>query len=177
MAYAQKSLLVAKDLDQPRKAATLENDGDEFVLGVILGRASGISTRTDANTGEINERLTGMFEGRPADPTRDIVQSGACFLPGGFHEMILEKMRPVKNAEGEYETPPPIDFAVEVRTIKASNKAGYSYKLVPLIEATQSDPLSELRETIAHKLPKMLAAPKPAATPAKAPAKAPAKKK
>lgn len=126
-ATSQKAKLVIKDLGNPKKVdPDKHNNANPLFLGVIKGKAFGIKTKVDAK-GEAFEALQGYFIGEPADPSADVVASGMCYLPGGFHEIIVEQLRGAANTE--------VQFAYGVYVVPANNPIGYSYLFRPVLAA------------------------------------------
>lgn len=147
-----KSKLVVKDLGNPSMVkAQEEGNNAPYVLGVIIGRVTGLRKKpvTNALSGEVTEfdALSGMFEGRRAialdnkDGTETVaIRSGTCYLPTGIHDMVVETFRSVPEGEKTQ-----LDFAYRICTVKASNPAGYTYACESLYEPATSDPLEHLR--------------------------------
>ena len=131
----QKAKLVIKDIGNPKKGADTDTYSatKPYILGVIKGKAFGTKIKVDPK-GEAFEALVGFFVGEPADPNVDMVAAGMCYLPGGFHEMIVEQLRGRANTE--------VQFAYEVATVPDSNPIGYSYRFRPILSAQAHSLLS-----------------------------------
>lgn len=138
---AMKSKIVpGKDLGQP-KAVTLLPDGkNSLLMGTIMGRVEKVITRTMPN-GDIYEGLSGFFEAIPSNPELPIVQSGICYLPTGFLELLTG---PLKKAQ-EANPAAYLDFIFEVEAVKDSNPQGYTWRYTPRVATTSADPLAHLR--------------------------------
>ncbi len=140
-----KAKIAVKDLGNPKKAAALdEGDTSRITLGRVMGIATDIKKGLNPQ-GEPYMGLVGSFEGTPADETKDIIQSGVCYLPGGVTEAIAGQMQ----ASGK-----PVSFAFDIKVFKANNAAGLSYELIPLIKPADNDPLAALRNQVSAALPK-----------------------
>lgn len=136
-----KAKLQMKDLGPPKGVFKLSEEGDTdtaFLLGTCIGIASGIKNGI-APDAKPYTGLKGTFEGVPADPKRDTVRSGVCYLPSGFQEPIEAAL-----ADGNAT----VRFAFEVYTVRSSAPIGYSYKLKQLSAPSAVDPLSEFRSEI-----------------------------
>lgn len=140
-----KAKVAVKDLGNPKKAAALD-DGDtsRITLGRIIGVATDIKKGLNP-TGEPYMGLIGTFEGTPADENKDIIQSGVCYLPGGVTEAIAGQVV----ASGK-----PVSFGFDIKVFKATNAAGLSYELKPLIKPSENDPLAAVRNAVMAALPK-----------------------
>lgn len=137
--------LRAKNLGNPKVAAGFSDaemaQGKQHALGTILGRASGTKEHKDpADDTKVSYSLVGFFQGVPADPSMPIIKSGVCWLPGGIHELVTSQ---VEAAEGGI-----VEFAFQIYTQRAGNKAGYEYVTQALISAETADPLADLRTKV-----------------------------
>ncbi len=146
MANAVKSKIVpGKDLGEPSAVKLLQGDNAELMMGTVFGIVSGIIQRK-MPTGEVYEGLKGTFQAVPADPKRDTITSGVCYLPSGFYELIAD---PFKALQAEDETAT-LKFGFEVSAVKANNPAGYSWKYQPLVEPSKDDPLATFRAELSQ---------------------------
>jgi hypothetical protein len=153
-----KGKLVVKDLGNPSSVKNKpDGDNSPHLLGYLFGRVTDVKQkivpRVDQRTGEVSTdtfmALTGMFEGRRAEPLDNkdetetvAVRSGTCYLPTGINEMVIEAFKSCGDGEKAQ-----IDFAYKVMTIKAANPVGYSYQFESLHEpAAADDPLESLRQ-------------------------------
>lgn len=124
-------------------------------IAVIFGMANGIKEVMNKDSGEVYHALRGQFEAQNLD-TGEIFQSGVLYLPAGIHDAIESAVGKLE-AENDY-----ISFALQIKSVTAATKAGYSYQAVNLMAAKAVDPLAELRGELENKAPKALEAPKPA---------------
>lgn len=123
-------------------------------IAVIFGMASGIKEVVDKVRGDVYHALTGQFEAQNLD-TGDVFQSGQLYLPTGIHETVEASVRKLES-ENDYVT-----FALQIRSVKATNPAGYSYQAVNLMPAKAVDPLGAMRGelgTTSQKAPKTVKA-------------------
>lgn len=118
-------------------------DGKPTVLCHIFGRANGIKMGEDAS-GNIWQALKGSFAAIDLQHGGAEYRSGKLFLPPGIHETIEQGVL----AFGENPNNLTIDFALEIRSVKATNPIGYSYQAVNLMPPTTSDELSEIRKAV-----------------------------
>jgi hypothetical protein len=125
--------IAAKTLGNPKKAAALENIGDSVTLGKIFGMCDGIKQKEDPLSGKVYFPLVGRFEARTAEGN-NIIRSGVLYLPQGIHETYESAAR--KLEEGAT-----LQFAIELRAVRATNAAGYSYESVDLMPPAETDPL------------------------------------
>lgn len=147
-----KSKITPKDLGNAKKGAALDK-GKKHVLGVVVGVATGIFTKPQPN-GDVSYALKGSFVTRPADTENfEPLRSAVCYLPSGIQEAISTKF------EGENPASQ-VQFALELATRPAENKAGYEWVATPLTAIEESNPTDALIEQLKDKLP---ALPKPAA--------------
>ncbi len=150
MANMIVSKLRAKNLGNPKVAAGFSDEemgaGKVHVLGVIMGKASGVKAhKNPKDETQVDYSLVGFFEGIPDDKQRPRLQSGICWLPGGIHEMVREQVESA--AEGQV-----VEFAFKIGTRRSTNQAGYEYVTEPMGEATKADPLADLRERLSSQL-------------------------
>ncbi len=146
-----KSKIVFKDLGIP--ALVKDHDKNELLLGTIIGRADGIKESKAADQMTVFKGLKGTFEAVPADPAKDTIRSGVIFLGDAFQADILSLLE----TEGG---PDSVDFAFEIYAVKATNAAGYSWAMKPLLKASEADPLANIRALMAQNKPAEIAAPK-----------------
>lgn len=156
-----KPKLAPKDVGNPKGVTLLPEGQNRYLVGTIYGTATACKVRKVVKPNgdtEVFEPIVGNFEGIPAEPMfrteKDgagvetkvqiaAIQSGVLYLPTGIHERLAE---PLKKEDAQ-----PIDFAIEIYTVKAANPAGYSYELVPLLKPSASDPLQAIRLQVANK--------------------------
>lgn len=123
------------------KPEELSKEGD-LPLARLYGKLTGTKAETDKNTGNFYLAFLGNFEAINMQ-TGEVFKSGKMYLPKGISELVENG---IKNApEGSQ-----IAFAFEVRSQKASNPIGYTYRVLALKSPEASDDLAELREAV-HK--------------------------
>ena len=145
MAIAQRTKIVTKDLGDPSIIKLQPENVRKMMLGTIIGVVTGFCERGNPkDPSEKFEGLVGSFRSIPADPTRDELESGVCFLPDAFHNMISTPFKSMvandKNAQ--------LRFAFEISAIRATNPQGYSWEFLPKIEAVGGNPLDALLEDL-----------------------------
>lgn len=139
------SRLRAKNLGNPKVAAGFTDEemgqSKRHWLGVILGKATGVSIKSDPKDETKKfKALTGFFEGRPDDEKRPILRSGICYLPGGVHELICESIETALENGGGV-----VQFVFHLGTQRDTNDAGYSYVTEELSAPQAADPLQDMR--------------------------------
>lgn len=135
---------------KPKALLALPEETRELHLGTIVGIATGIKKGKMPDGVTPYEGLAGNFEVVYADASKEHDASGVCYLPDAFMNPILALLKDETNADGEVirEAASSVQLAFNVSVVRADNPAGYSWKLKPLIEASQNDPLAKLRELI-----------------------------
>lgn len=132
----------------------LPSGANSKVLCRISGFAQGLKSGEDKNTGNIWTALQGDFEGVNCEAGNDdfgkTLRSGKLFLPAGIQDVIEGAVREIENRAGGAESPNVV-FGLEIRSVKATNRIGYSYEARNLMPARQSDPLAQLRKQIEEK--------------------------
>lgn len=118
-----------------------EGEGKKLI-GTIIGRATGIKAIKMPN-GDVFEGLKGMFEASNAE-TGEVTSSGVCYLPSGFHDLVIEKLR-----SGDGEQLLTVEFAYRVFSVPATNPQKFSYAFEPLMPPQETDELSNLRKLTA----------------------------
>ena len=118
--------------------------GTKAPLYRILGKASGIKETKDTN-GEIIYGLTGDFEGTNL-VTNETMKSGVAFLPPGIHDMLLKQLDDgLADNAGRFT----IQFAMDIYSVAATNKSGYTYEAKDLLPAEMTaDPFSAFRDQL-----------------------------
>jgi hypothetical protein len=141
MALAQRTKLALKDLGDPAMIKTQDEKVKKFMLGTIVGIATGFTSRANPKDAtEVFEGLAGSFRSIPADGKREELESGILFIPDAFHNMIATPLRKMLAADANAQ----LRFAFEISSVRASNPAGYSWDFVPKIEAAGGNPLDDL---------------------------------
>lgn len=131
---SQRTKLTLKDLGQPSRVgqmspAELTASKGRYVMGYLVGKASGFIERSDPKTDEKFEGLAGTFMSIPSDVGTDELESGVLFIPDAFHNLIAAKLREAKKDDINAE----VEFAFEISSIVAKNPAGYSWDFRPAI--------------------------------------------
>ena len=144
MAEREKSIkskiVPGKDLGNPKAIAVLPESVRILMMGTIMGRVEKIIART-MPTGETYEGLSGYFEAIPANVELPVVQSGVCYLPAGFFELVANPLMDAKKSNPEAT----LDFVFEVAVVRDGNPQGYSWQYTPKMAQTSADPLAHLR--------------------------------
>lgn len=133
---------------KPKQILALPEETRELSLGHIVGIASGIKVGKQADGVTPYEGMKGDFKIVRPDGSEE--RSGVCFLPDAFMSPILGMLRDETDADGEVvrEAVKSVQLGFEVLVIRADNPAGYSWKLKPLLQPAQNDPLAELSKLI-----------------------------
>lgn len=96
MGFRIAATLGPKDAGDITKALGSIAEGDTKTtayLGVIYGKASGVSYRSNKfNPEQPAIALTGVFEAVPYDADGDTVQGGSLFLSGAVQDMLIKAM-------------------------------------------------------------------------------------
>lgn len=129
-----------------------------FPIARVYGEAHGIKIVEDKINGDVHEALSGDFEAENLE-THELFRSGVLYLPAGIHDMVASAVKGL-HVEGES-----VKFALEIRAVIASNKAGYSYEAKNLLKAAIVDPLAEMRRSFG--IPASASAPAALPTPEK----------
>jgi len=122
-------------------------EGTRLLMGTIVGVASSYQEGSSDKGDYV--ALLGTFEAIPADPSKQRVRSGKCFLPGTVVGQIMAGI----------DTGGAVQFALEIvakRVDRRDSPVGYVWEVRPLIES-DDDPLTALVSQIGN-LP-MLPAP------------------
>lgn len=126
-----KSKLTIKDLSSPRNPP---EDGTPKPLGRIFGIVTGKKIVKDAK-GDVFIGLTGQFAG--VKPDGDVIRSGICYLPGGFHDEILAILDAGEDGAQ-------VKFAYDAFSRIASNPIGYEYMFRSLMKPAADDALNSM---------------------------------
>lgn len=139
----------------------------------IYGRASGLKSEPyekDDPDSDVWTCLVGDFEAVNLQ-TQERFRSARLFLPSGIQDIIEVAVQRLGDT-GQKD----IIFALELQTMKASNKAGYTYRAINLLPPKEADdPMFALRKEL-EELQLQRALPAAAADTKALPAGAPAKK-
>ena len=115
-----------------------------YKVGLLLGRATSISERTDERNDETYVGLRGSFrafvghDAMPGGP--DSVSSGICYMPDAWQGPIIDQLRAAKDAGVIGAS---VDFVYEVCLGKRGEDA-YEWIVKSLIPASAADPLEAL---------------------------------
>lgn len=144
----------------------LPQGGTSKVLCRIYGMGKGLKHGEDKTTGNLWTALQGEFEGVNTEQGNEdfgkTVRSGKLFLPAGIQDMIEGAIREIENSK-DGATEPNVMFGLEIRSVKAANRIGYSYEAKNLLPPKQQDPLGSMREVIEAKAGAIKALPAPKA--------------
>jgi hypothetical protein len=128
----------------------MNKDDPSRKLMHVIGKAN----RVKEGVGDFGpwQKLMGQFEAVNLE-TGEVFVSPQCILPEPMNGMVAGQ---ILNAEAG--AAPVIEFALEIG-VEASGKAGgtgYEFTTRPLVEARETDALSDLRKHV----PKLIAAPR-----------------
>jgi hypothetical protein len=143
----------------------LSKDEKTKSLCRIYGSAQGLKSGEDKNNGNVWTALQGKFEGvnieQGSEHFGKTLRSGKLFLPAGIQDVIEGKIREIENTSGGA-LEANVLFGLEIRSVEASNRIGYSYEAKNLMPVKQQDDLAAMRQTIEDKVgkPKAIAAAK-----------------
>lgn len=113
-------------------------------LCVIFGQANGLKQGEDKQRGRIWTALKGRFEGVNLK-TGGRFTAGLLFLPDGIQDSIESAVSQI-SAEGNEGMS--VKFGLELRSVKSTNPAGYSYQALNVMPMESGDELSPLRQAI-----------------------------
>jgi hypothetical protein len=181
--------LTAKSIGWNRAAlgAATEHNTQPIKIGTIVGIVNGLKQTVNDETGDVQTGLKGNFRGlstkneqvdtgktdankapiftdkldADGKPVPIVVTSGVCYLPGGIQEMIEGAYAQAREKDAKAT----VQFAIDLYTVKDTNKAGYTFRATTLVEAKSADPLDMLMSQATGAL--ALAAPEPEAEAAK----------
>lgn len=135
-----KNKIGPKDLGNAKKIFADDKADAKLLLGTIIGQANGVKSGYDERSGRPWFGLKGSFMAIPADDTQPRVRSGVCFLPSGMAELVAGAMETIDGVQSGN-----VQFGFSISVIKdASSGVGYKYECMPLIDATETDPLEQL---------------------------------
>lgn len=107
------------------------------VMGIANGIKSGQSTYGEWIS------LTGQFEAQNME-TGEAYAAPQCFLPEPLQGMIVAKIR-TPDEQGKTVS---VRFAVVVGIKPAKSTLGYEYTVRELVDASENDPLADLRKAL-----------------------------
>lgn len=144
-----KSKITMALLGNPKVAAGFTaGDGKRHFLARIKGFATG-QVQKLSDDGEVLMGLKGTF--RAERPDGSSLQSGVLYLPGGIQESVSEA---IPDDQGR------VQFAYDIFTEAATNKAGYSYVAVPVFKPATEDAFASFGDLPALPAPKEAASAK-----------------
>lgn len=127
-------------------------DNARVPLCVIGGIATASKVVINPTGGEDYIALVGQFYGENLQK-KTTWRSGVCYLPGGYHENIVEQLeadlarRELPDDDvrkrSKFE-PVMVQFALQFDSQPAKNPAGYSYIAKSLLPVEKADPLAQL---------------------------------
>jgi hypothetical protein len=140
-----------------RKPSPEEQKNGGAFIGTIAGVAEGgrLSVTTDSQSGEVKEfwQIYGKFEAEFADKDKATVQAGILYLPGGFHEAMLDAVAPFdEKGETRKDNGNQVRFEFDVFCVEAPSQNGWAYQIVPVMEKMKegtTDPVAEVRAAAA----------------------------
>jgi len=147
---------VAPVLPALAKAGIADTDTKTIVwLGNIIGKANGLSYRSNNFGDEPSVALTGIFESVPADAENDVVRAPSLFMPRAIQAMLVAAMTdgqpaPVTTIKRGTKLDVPgkevkIMFQVGARRNAATGGAGYEFVVNQVGEIEQIDVIEALR--------------------------------
>lgn len=126
--------------------AKLAEMGGKLNMGRFIGIAVGFVERNAPDGNQKFEGLKGQFRIIPADHTKEELESGVCFFPDAYHNLLAGPLRAAIGGGNGAAVDPnaTVQFGFQVNAIPAKNPAGYSWEFVPLIASTGVNPLDDL---------------------------------
>jgi hypothetical protein len=121
------------------KPDELTKEGD-LALARLYGKLSKAKLEDDVAKGQQYLAFIGNFEAVNMQ-TGEVFKSGKMYLPKGISELVEQGIKGAP--EGSQ-----IGFAFEIRSQKANNPIGYSYRVLALKSPEATDELAELRATV-----------------------------
>jgi hypothetical protein len=110
----------------------------------IFGMAAGTKEVVDKVRGDVYNSIVGDFGAVNLESGEEF-RSGVLYLPTSMHNMLQSALAKLEDGSGT------VNFALEVRAVKATNPAGYAYEAVSLLPTALTDPLEEMKKQIAAK--------------------------
>ena len=117
----------------------------ELPVARLYGKLTDVRYQEDKAKGQVYTYFVGTFEGINMQ-TGEVMRSGKLFLPKGISELVEDATKKAR----EIDEKASIAFAFEVRSIKATNPIGYSYKVLALKSPEAEDELKLVRDLV-HK--------------------------
>lgn len=119
---------------------------NKIAIARFYGKVSDVKQQINKDTGEAWTFLQGNFEGVNMQ-TGLVLRSGKLYLPKGVMEVMETAVAALKAEENPNKNAS-ISFGFEIRAIKATNKAGYSYEAASLKQPSEEDELKAIRELV-----------------------------
>jgi hypothetical protein len=161
--------LSLKDLGcNPKEVKKLPENTPKLRLAIIFGAVNRVGYQEDKNQGKSNTYFIGQFEGMNLQ-TGETLSSAKLFLPQGASDALEGRVLDVQSKRGKGSS---VQFAFEIRAVKADNQSGYTYETSALLKPELADPIAAVRELVketrkAHAKPhEVKAAAAPTAKPA-----------
>lgn len=120
---------------------------NKIAIARFYGKVSDVKQQLNKDTGEIYTFLAGNFEGVNMQ-TGLVLRSGKLYLPKGVMEVMETAVAGLKAADSNSKGSS-ISFGFEIRAIRATNKAGYSYEAAALKKPEEEDELQAIRALVA----------------------------
>jgi hypothetical protein len=139
MATVIKKISVKTVIGGPAKIRSLHDGPIMRVFGMMRGTQSG--------EGENGPwiALIGNFQAINME-TGEIFAAAKCFLPGAAGDIVVEAWNNSQDGENPAEN---MKFAFDIKKFTDDGSAvGYQYSAVPLIEASEADPLAEMARAL-----------------------------
>jgi hypothetical protein len=132
----------------PAKVKDLPEGQTKLPLARFYGIAQDTKTQDNREYGTVDTFFQGDFEGVNMQ-NGDILRSAKMFLPKGITDILETSLKTAKAKDKNAS----VSFAFEVRSVKATNKSGYTYEAATLMAPEQEDPLKKLRGALANTKP------------------------
>jgi hypothetical protein len=110
-------------------------------LATIYGQAFGIKIKTNKDTGDVYESITGEFEAVNVI-NGNVYRSGILYLPDGIHQTVEGAVKALQNDNDS------VTFALDIYAVPSTSPAGFAYSAESLIKAKKVDPLEEMRNQL-----------------------------
>lgn len=110
----------------------------------IYGIATGLIFKADPKTGDIQTAVSGNFEAVNL-ANGETYRAGVLWLPSGIQELLINAVDTGAVDKNDKPVYNDVKFGFQINAMPAKNPIGYSYSAEQLIDASQSDPLADLR--------------------------------
>lgn len=119
-------------------------EGQKAELCRIYGMVMDVEQKEDKfKEGAFVTKFQGTFEGINLE-TGEIFRSGVLYLPAGISETMEAAFKQIQLQDKTAQ----VQFAFEIRSVKAGNPIGYSYEAQAIRRPSKDDPLAELRQSM-----------------------------